>query len=418
MRNLGNILWHFPLMGFMRAFAMLISGCACCLTIVLIPVGLGQFQLAKFYLWPFDRAVVTRQELAMLSGRSYSPDGLMAVLNVIARILYFIPGCVAVVSGAVAMVGEFASIIGIPAGLVESRILRVYFNPINKVCVPREVGDQIKMLKQRANINRYSAPGAAPGTAAAPGFTRAGTPPQAPPPPFYSETSSGTPPAVPCDTPKPPAYSAATTAVPVAQTQFQVLADRVVKTLSPHKPGAMLLIGVAFVYLAGVIANIIDMASFSSYSPVPGIVTALFSVAGVALILIGLADLLRRSKGDHKTIWAVLGVTAAIQLFLIIFGVLATFMGIRPDIRVVEILCTAAMAGVLALALTRAKSEVVKYGCLLLIGVSVVELLGIISGMHWPSILRVLINLALLAGSVAGWALLATATYEESDNEA
>lgn len=156
MRTLGNILWHFPFLGFLRAIANYIGGAVMCLTIIFIPVGLGMFQIGKFQFLPFDRALVTRKDLALATGEQYRPGGFMRVLNVIARILYFIPGCAAFLSGAGVMIGEFCSLIGIPAGLVEMRTLFSYFNPINKVCVPIEVETLIKTRKAQANVSRYT----------------------------------------------------------------------------------------------------------------------------------------------------------------------------------------------------------------------------------------------------------------------
>lgn len=155
MRTLGNILWHFPALGFLRAIGCFIGGALMCITIIFIPVGLGLFQIGKFQFLPFDRALVTRKDLAMVTGEPYQPNGLMAVLNIIARILYFIPGCVAVVAGVGTMIGEFCVLIGIPAGLTEARMLAAFFNPINKVCVPREIGTLIKNKKAQMNVSQY-----------------------------------------------------------------------------------------------------------------------------------------------------------------------------------------------------------------------------------------------------------------------
>jgi uncharacterized membrane protein YccF (DUF307 family) len=59
---IGNILW-FVLAGWWLALGHLLTGAALCLTIVGIPLGIGDFKMAGAALVPFGREVVRASEL-------------------------------------------------------------------------------------------------------------------------------------------------------------------------------------------------------------------------------------------------------------------------------------------------------------------------------------------------------------------
>ena len=61
MRMLLNILW-FVLSGLWLAIGYALAGLVLCLLIVTIPFGVACFRLAAFVLWPFGRAVVRKPE--------------------------------------------------------------------------------------------------------------------------------------------------------------------------------------------------------------------------------------------------------------------------------------------------------------------------------------------------------------------
>jgi uncharacterized membrane protein YccF (DUF307 family) len=56
---LGNAIW-FLVVGLWMAIAHLVTGVLLCLTIVGIPLGLGNFKLIPLILFPFGKVVVTR----------------------------------------------------------------------------------------------------------------------------------------------------------------------------------------------------------------------------------------------------------------------------------------------------------------------------------------------------------------------
>ena len=55
----GNVIWIL-VAGFWMALAHLITGIALCLTIIGIPLGLGNFKLIPMILFPFGKEVVRR----------------------------------------------------------------------------------------------------------------------------------------------------------------------------------------------------------------------------------------------------------------------------------------------------------------------------------------------------------------------
>ncbi len=153
MRIFLNVWWHLTL-GFVLALAYAVMGLFYCCTVILFPVGLGWLQFAKFLLAPHTSAMVPKSDLALLTGKSQGTA--MKTYSLIIRILYFPFGLVASL-GAIGMtVGYCITIIGIPSGLVWARSLSTIFNPVNKVCVPRFVAEEIERIKAGNTVSRYS----------------------------------------------------------------------------------------------------------------------------------------------------------------------------------------------------------------------------------------------------------------------
>jgi uncharacterized membrane protein YccF (DUF307 family) len=56
---LGNLIW-FLLIGVWMAIAHLVTGVLLCLTVIGIPLGLGNFKLIPLILFPFGKVIVVR----------------------------------------------------------------------------------------------------------------------------------------------------------------------------------------------------------------------------------------------------------------------------------------------------------------------------------------------------------------------
>ena len=59
---IGNVIWLI-LAGWWLAIGHLVTGVALCITIIGIPLGLGNFKLIPVSLWPFGREIVPIDEL-------------------------------------------------------------------------------------------------------------------------------------------------------------------------------------------------------------------------------------------------------------------------------------------------------------------------------------------------------------------
>lgn len=148
-----NILWHFPFFGFLFAFFYALFGAILCCTVVLYPVGLGFFQIARFLLTPFSSALVTRKELDLVRPEERSTAA--AAFSTVITILYFPFGLIAAAGALFAMIGEFLSIIGIPCGIVWFKALPTIFMPVDRICVPKAVADEIARIKAGDTVRRY-----------------------------------------------------------------------------------------------------------------------------------------------------------------------------------------------------------------------------------------------------------------------
>ncbi|TVZ37387.1 uncharacterized membrane protein YccF (DUF307 family) [Alteromonadaceae bacterium 2753L.S.0a.02] len=147
MKTLGNILWHFPFMGFMSAAFVCIIGLLLVLTVVAAPIGLGLLQLSNFLLWPFGRSMVSKSDMEIETNQ------LWEAYSVVVMILYFPIGLILSIIGILQIVGLFFSIIGIPVAIVIAKSLSTYLNPVNKKCVHSAVADEIERRRAQEIIN-------------------------------------------------------------------------------------------------------------------------------------------------------------------------------------------------------------------------------------------------------------------------
>ena len=154
MRTFLNIIWHFPFFGFLFALSTAIGGLLWCCTIIGIPLGLGLFSLSRFYLTPFSSVLVSKSDLALVTGNEQNTA--MQAWGLVIRILYFPFGLFMAICQIIVCAFEFISIIGIPCGVVAAKALSTIFNPINKTCVSRAVADQIAQKKAEISIAKMS----------------------------------------------------------------------------------------------------------------------------------------------------------------------------------------------------------------------------------------------------------------------
>jgi len=150
MRTLGNIIWHIPFLGFITAFWTFIIGGLLVITVVGSPIGLGLIQHSRFLLTPFTMSMIPKSDLSIKQNILWRSFGIFM------RIIYFPFGLILAIITLCQIVGLFFSIVGIPVALVLAKSLGTYFNPVNKICVPVEVVDEVSYRKAQKRWNKGS----------------------------------------------------------------------------------------------------------------------------------------------------------------------------------------------------------------------------------------------------------------------
>ncbi|OLB82474.1 MAG: hypothetical protein AUI14_00640 [Actinobacteria bacterium 13_2_20CM_2_71_6] len=116
MRLLLNIFW-LVFGGFLLALGYAIAGVICFILIVTIPFGIASFRMANYALWPFGRELVRR------------PDA--GVASTIGNVIWVIvAGWWLALGHITAAIAQFVSIIGIPLGLANLKLVPVSLFPL------------------------------------------------------------------------------------------------------------------------------------------------------------------------------------------------------------------------------------------------------------------------------------------------
>jgi uncharacterized membrane protein YccF (DUF307 family) len=124
MRAILNIIWLI-FGGALLALGYAVAGIICFILIITIPFGIASFRMANYALWPFGRTTRPRPDAGVASG----------IGNVIWFILcgwWLALGHIIV--GAV----QFVTIIGIPLGVANFKLIPVSLFPLGHEVVPIE----------------------------------------------------------------------------------------------------------------------------------------------------------------------------------------------------------------------------------------------------------------------------------------
>ncbi len=119
-----NVIW-LVLAGFWMALGYLLAGVICCILIVTFPFGVASFRIANYVLWPFGREVVARPG-------SGAPS---MVGNVIWLIF---AGWWLALGHLLTSIPLFISIVGIPFGWANLKLIPVSLMPLGREIVPSE----------------------------------------------------------------------------------------------------------------------------------------------------------------------------------------------------------------------------------------------------------------------------------------
>lgn len=124
MRLILNLIW-LVLAGFWLALLYVLLGILACVLIITIPFGLACFRIAAFALWPFGRRIVRRPGAGAPS----------LIGNIIWIILF---GWELALTHLVTGIALCLTVIGIPLGLANLKLIAVSLLPLGTEIVPAD----------------------------------------------------------------------------------------------------------------------------------------------------------------------------------------------------------------------------------------------------------------------------------------
>ncbi|GAA4383266.1 YccF domain-containing protein [Actinomadura sp. NPDC048032] len=124
MRTLLNVLW-LVLAGFWMAMGYVVAGLICCILIITIPFGIASFRIAGFALWPFGRTTVPRRDA-----------GAGSLIGNIIWIVF--AGWWLALGHLVTGVLLCITIIGIPFGIANFKLIPISLTPLGQEIVPSD----------------------------------------------------------------------------------------------------------------------------------------------------------------------------------------------------------------------------------------------------------------------------------------
>lgn len=122
MRFVRNLLWLL-LSGFWMFLAYILIGILWCITIIGIPFGVASFRIGLLSLWPFGRTIIKKAGAGVGSG--------------IGNVFWFVlSGVWLAIGHAITGVLLCITIIGIPLGLANFKLIPISLFPLGKDIVP------------------------------------------------------------------------------------------------------------------------------------------------------------------------------------------------------------------------------------------------------------------------------------------
>jgi uncharacterized membrane protein YccF (DUF307 family) len=124
MRLIGNVIW-LVFSGIWLAIAYVVAGIIACVLIITIPLGIASFRIASYALWPFGRTTVRRADAGV--GSLIGNIIWIVLLGWELALLHLITGLVLCIT-----------IIGIPLGLANFKMIPISLMPLGVQIVPAE----------------------------------------------------------------------------------------------------------------------------------------------------------------------------------------------------------------------------------------------------------------------------------------
>jgi len=124
MRTLLNLIW-LVLAGFWLAIGYAVAGIICCVLIITIPFGIAAFRIAGYTLWPFGRTMVDKPGA-----------GGGALIGNLIWIIF--AGWWLALGHLTTGIALCVTIIGIPLGLANFKLIPISLVPLGKEIVPSD----------------------------------------------------------------------------------------------------------------------------------------------------------------------------------------------------------------------------------------------------------------------------------------
>ncbi|MCG5214012.1 YccF domain-containing protein [Streptosporangium sp. KLBMP 9127] len=116
MRTLLNVIW-LVFAGVWLALGYLVAGVICCILIITIPFGIASFRIAAYALWPF--------------GRTVERDPGAGCLTTVGNVIWVVvAGIWLAIGHVITSIPLFISIIGIPLGLANLKMIPISLLPL------------------------------------------------------------------------------------------------------------------------------------------------------------------------------------------------------------------------------------------------------------------------------------------------
>lgn len=124
MSTVLNVIW-LVLAGAWLALGYVVAGVICMVLIVTIPFGIASFRIAGYVLWPFGRTVVDKPTAGAWS--------------TIGNVVWLLVAGIWIAIGHVATaIPLFVSVIGIPLGIANLKLIPISLMPLGKEIVPTD----------------------------------------------------------------------------------------------------------------------------------------------------------------------------------------------------------------------------------------------------------------------------------------
>ena len=148
MRAIGNLLW-LVLGGFWMGLGWWLAGLIMAISVVGLPWARSCFVIGSLCFLPFGREPIDR---SLLTGRNDLGTGVLGTLG---NILWFVfAGLWLAIGHVMSAIACFASIIGIPFGIVHLKLAGCALAPVGKTIVSTEVADEARRRAARTYLLR------------------------------------------------------------------------------------------------------------------------------------------------------------------------------------------------------------------------------------------------------------------------